>query len=109
MRTTKEKSREHARKNQEGVVSRFFSSIVFHFHVPCHELARAQQAVKEVAEQAAHLIGERKCDLGLRKVKFFMVSRRLSASQKQESSNQKTLRAKIGCDTDENGRALQDF
>ena len=37
-----------------------FSSIVFHFLVPCHELARAQQAVKEVAEQAAHLNGEKK-------------------------------------------------
>ena len=32
----------------------------FHVHVPGHELARAEQAVKEVAEQAAHLNGERK-------------------------------------------------
>ena len=69
VRTIKEKSREHTRQNQEGVVSRFLSSIVFVFLVPCHELARAQQAVTEAAEQAAHLNGKRKCDLGLRKVK----------------------------------------
>ena len=37
-----------------------FSSIVFHFLVPCRELARAQQAVTEVAEQVAHLNGEKK-------------------------------------------------
>ena len=37
-----------------------FSSIVFHFLVPCRELARAQQAVTEVAEQFAHLNREKK-------------------------------------------------
>ena len=37
-----------------------FSSIVFHFLVPCRELARAQQAVTEVAEQFAHLTREKK-------------------------------------------------
>ena len=48
----------HAKIKKVSFPDFFFDS--FFFLAPCHELARAQQAVKEVAEQAAHLSGEKK-------------------------------------------------